>query len=464
MSNLTLMLGYLGDTPPLQKYDLAAKTISQYFYEASSGEIVLRPDATRIDQTRYLEAAAGSLTLHYALGALVDDAPRGTTIGLLFAKEYLKYKSALGVMFDRGFATRDDPYGDLPDFAVPRQGCAVFLGPISGLRGFGSPEYVAEAVYTAIHELGHVFNLVHNFNPSTPNFMAGSSQTLRGREFYQFTYADQLHLGLCSIDPGVAPGGMPFRDRDQSWNSFSPMTPSKALNVSMEIDIARKQVLPFEPIELDILIKAPSKGGRVVIPDEIDPGYARFFIWIKHPSGEQLLYRSPRHYCPSGKTVTLAPGETFLRDVSIFGQSGGYTFGESGQYYIWAELYISSSTKIQSNTISIEVLPRQEDWKDRSFLAEPGIARLFYYRRAEPRSSDLRKLRAYRSEHRDKDNEGAIDYTLGCIHAELAIRLQSKSSRLHHKKLAVNHLSYASDALAIGHNARRRAQNLIFDL
>ena len=464
MIKLELMIGHLGETPLLERHALSGKDIPYYFGDASSKDIALVSNTSRIEWTRDFKANANSLELHSALNVLIADAPNGNAIGLLFAGRYVPKPSALGVMFDRGFATWDDKEGGRPEYAVPRQGCAVFLDRIAELRGdYGTAEYADESIYTAIHELGHVFNLVHRFDE--PNFMAGSvEKDLRGAEYFQFAEPDQSWLGICSDDPMVTPGGKPFRDRTGSWFSVAAKNGPRTSNVRIEISIARNQVLPFDPVELDIRVHALPKSGKVVIPDEIDPGYPRFRIWIEHPSGERLLYRSPRHYCPSGKTRTLNPGEVFERDVSIFGQSGGYTLREPGEYTIWAELYISRYVTVRSNDVQIEVLPPGPKWKKQLILAEPGIARLLYYRRASHRSRHLHKLLTYRREFGRDYNAGVIDYAIGRIYANLAKSVKDKSSRNKNARLAATHLNSAADHPLIGSNARRISRTLVKEL
>jgi hypothetical protein len=463
MIRLELMIGYLGDTPLLNKHELSGKSIPLYFHESSSGDIALASNISCNESTRRFKANAFSLELHYALNALIAAAPNKKAIGLLFARKYGDHADVLGVMFDRGFATGDDPYGGSSDFSIPRQGCAVFLDPIADLRGgYGTAVYYEEAIYTAIHELGHVFNLVHRYDE--PNFMAGSIKDPRGAEYFRFTEPDQLWLGLCSKEPMVTPGGQPFRDRSGSSSSVAAESGPKTSTISIQISIARKRLLPFDPVELDIQVHVPPKSKKVVIPDEIDPGYPRFRIWIEYPSGERLLYRSSRHYCPAGKTRTLNPGQFFERDVSIFGQSGGYTFSEPGEYKISVELYISRYVTVRSNEVWIEVLPPGPEWKKQLVLSEPGIARLLYYRRARQRSPHLRKLLNYRAEIGRNNNAGVIDYTIGRIYANFSKSVKDKSARKKNARMAVTHLNSAANHPLIGSNARRKAQTLVEEL
>lgn len=453
---------FLGSTPALPRWTLANRTISDYFHDNSGGDIQLVGDASRTDMVRRLEDVTDSLVLHSALGALVNDFQRGAAIGLIFARRYRPYPDALGVMFDRGFATQDDPYGAANEFAIPRQGCAVFLDKIAAVRGGYGAAAVDEALYTAIHELGHVFNLVHNFQE--PNFMAGSATAPRPIGFLKFTDADKMQLASCSRSSAVAPGGAPFRDRNGSYNSIAASRPSRPTAITLDIDLVRRPILPFEPLELDITIRAEQSGPGATVPDEIDPGYPRFRIWIERPSGERTLYRSPRHYCPSGRTFRLRAGEVFRRDVSIFGQSGGYTFASPGEYRIYAELDVAPRQTIRSRKRTLEVVAPGPQLTHRSVLARPEVARVLYYRRAALNSRGPRILREFRTDHRRDPNGAFVDYSLGRLYAMHAQRAKRADTRDEHARVAKQFLRRAADHAFLGKNARRRAQDLLVQL
>jgi predicted Zn-dependent protease len=54
---------------------------------------------------------------------------------------------------------------------VAREGCTIFLGAIREKRE-AVDDYSTEVGFTAVHELGHAFNLCH---VDTPSFMAQSN-------------------------------------------------------------------------------------------------------------------------------------------------------------------------------------------------------------------------------------------------------------------------------------------------
>ncbi len=461
MINLQLIIGYLGNTPRLPHYDLFGKSISEHFFDASDKDINLKLDLTRIDWTKRYPENTESYYLHTALNDLLYKIKQGSGIGLIFARSYKSRPNALGVMFDRGFKTQDDPYGADSDFSAPRLGCAVFLDRIDKIysRTSNANEYVSESIYTTIHELGHVFNLVHN--TSEPNFMKGGApKPLEDED--QFSDGDCSMLGTCSWNDLIAPGGSPFRDRTGATSTFSNLSGIKNRSIAFEISTARNSIYRFEPLELDIQIQSSlEKNESVTIPDEIDPGYSSFKIWIEHPSGERRLYRSPRHYCSSGNTFTLSKGEKFERDISIFGQSGGYTFEESGEYSIWISFQIGDGEKIHSNVLKLEVLPINKQSKDLLFLTIPGIARLFYYRFSPSRSKYLKLLCDYREENESNKNNGVIDYTLGRIYAKYADTCKSRSAKNRHATQSLLYLRRAIDNKLLGYHARHVAKEVI---
>jgi len=472
MLRVRCKIGYMGDTPELNRnpLTLADEDIPHYFRVASSSKLELRIDKSSKDKLRHnTRAKPSALRLHNALRTLIGDPKSGKEIGLLFARVYQPKvgqlrDDILGVMFDRGFATPDDPRGE--QFKPPRQGCAVFLDSIRKIREKrGEDAVIDEAVYTSIHELGHVFNLTHKPERPKRNFMAGSvPEKLRINRFFKFT--DEDNNDLSDPDrPLIRPGGCDFRGKKESASFSKTMEKKSKPEFSIEISTARTEFLSIEPFELDVRVSVPKSAKRKVkIPNEIDPGYRTFLIWIEHPSGERLLYKSPRYYCAMGNTMTLNPGESFERDISIFGQSGGYTFRLPGEYNITAELILPDNTKIMSNKLTIEILPSHKDWGKKVILSKPGVARLLYHRQADSRSSALRILKDYRNANKSDPNISVIDYTIGRIHADIARELKTKDAIKRHQDIGNEYLKYAADNKYLGSNARRISVDLLDEL
>src|SRR5208282_2946288 len=171
IAELNSGLAQFGQLPQLAEF------IEQHFFAGSNGDIVITCyDPKAVAKPLPAAQAVSALQLHTTLVDLTNNStvPTGkpvSRIGVLLADSYAAFAPALGVMFDRGFTTEDDPNAAGMFTAVPRQGCAIFLGSIFKLRHTDA-QYLEEVRFTAVHELGHVFNLQHDTD--SINFMTPS--------------------------------------------------------------------------------------------------------------------------------------------------------------------------------------------------------------------------------------------------------------------------------------------------
>ncbi len=175
MTKLECQIGMM--SPKLDRYGSIpnlTEFIQKHFEVASRGDVSLAcTEPKMIRHPLSQDSSVTALELHNALAYLTGNPIEGpiSRIGILLAESYEPFRPALGVMFDRGFATDDDLNSVDLFTKVPREGCAVFLGAISELRS-DEESYAEEVLFTTVHELGHVFNLHHD--EDSINFMARS--------------------------------------------------------------------------------------------------------------------------------------------------------------------------------------------------------------------------------------------------------------------------------------------------
>lgn len=320
--------------------------------------------------------------LHRTLEALTGQqrrVPKVTRIGLLLAGQFHARPDFFGLMFDEDFI----PGTSNPWVSTPREGCAVFLSAIAARRS--GPAFIDEVVYTAIHELGHVLNLQHSDEPS---YMATSASRTDPFPLSNCGF-DSLQQGMlseCSTSRFIWPGGSAFGDLGPFAFATNPLDASAnaAEPLQLRVGIQQDAFWPFEPIELDIELSLRGRGGaRAYVPDMLDPGYQRFRIWIEEPSGERRRYLSPRHYCDHPGRITVTPNAPMRRDISIFGQSGGFCFQRAGLHKVFATFEISPRRVLRSNTL--EVMVRQPGNSSyyaaaKSAMTDYDLGRLLYYR------------------------------------------------------------------------------------
>jgi hypothetical protein len=399
-----------------------------------------------------------AVSLQYALRELTQNptnVDHVNKIGLILADRYQPSGETLGLMFDVGF----NPTGVTPvrpEFtAIPREGCAIFLNAIRDIRGT-QDQYRREVLFTAIHELGHVFNLWHWEDPKT--FMSKSQITQAYPSRAYFFHASQRRfLHQASTSYFVCPGGSKYETRGTLGpgpeNFMAENKPNKELRLI--ININQQEFWYFEPIELDVEIRS---SKNITIPNRVDPGYEDFKIYITKPDGTIFKYRSPRLYCQNLSEIKIDPKHPFRRDISIFGQSGGYTFSSPGIYKIECFLKISKNKIVRSNTIEFNVKERMDN--NRNFLllekkiTQKQTALLLYHRSGFYNNLAIEQLKEISDKEQRNFLGKNIDYALARY---LAKNAQTKN--LKKKLLPLIKKTLDSNKLSI--NRQKRLQLLL---
>ena len=350
-------------------------------------------------------------------------------LGVIFAPIYAPRPEVFGVMFDTGFLDDDQAGIDLTHLGLPREGCAIFVDRIRSARqgGVGNAPYDsaadAQIAFTVAHELGHVFNLMHTQGRDCFLETSPGGVNAPPLHWYRFLDHQQEWLGLCSGSDRVQPGRLGFDSIYYADRGPIRQRRSHPYNDRLKLSIGMRprSFFAWEPVELDITLKHLGEKGdtAISVPDELDPGYPTFAIWLEQPDGERRRYRATKHYCPSGAVKKLRPGESFHRDMSIFGQSGGYTFGMPGEYRICVEWRIHRRLTLRSNEVTVEVRDeklREKGARERHQQIRQqtrAAARVLYYRTGAQRDRTLAALRDLADRRHPDHIKSAAEYALG---------------------------------------------------
>lgn len=458
MPKVTCYVGELKGLPLDGDLEVHGHSISYYFQQAS----ILISGSPAIDLTidfsrrKSLQPQGGlgvdEGQLQNALTQLLEPAgssDEGYAVGLILADSYQGAGDYVyGFMFD--LDRQGPPIG-------PRQGCAVFVNKIhadvdaDGTNDQGFRDYVA---YTAIHELGHVFNLWHVQDP--PSFMVPNpSDFLKAFDFADDQKVYLQHAGDHdpTHPPYVLPGGSAFNDRGPIGTSGGdqPFTASEAASaLKLEIRLSHQEFWHFEPVELDVQLSSPDPAsGAVTIPDEIDPGYTCFEIWITRPDGERRRFRPLTHFCGNPMKRQLSHEQPFDRDISIFRQSGGYTFPMAGRYEIQAVLRLLPEKSVASNIVECQVLRVRPDSEAYLLMREAfmpaEVVELLRYRSRLPSRPHYLRLKRFADSHSSTASAAAVHYSLGraLIKSSSAEADARRSDRL--RKQGLSHLEKAAN-------------------
>ncbi len=455
---------------------LDGSAIEAYFAHYSADRLDLRITSERADESRMPDSRpTDALSLHEALASLLPAGASGSgkpEVGVIYADVYESHRGTFGMMFDLGF----DPteiLGPVPakHHKRPRQGCAVFVGEISQWR-HGDQDRRTETAFTTVHELGHLFNLWHY--EKAPNFMKTSALDAPFSTEALFFRTDHSRFLKEATDPRVLPGGKSFGERGADWpnegpflnrSSTRPGEPRRDRQIRLRLRLSQESLWFFEPVELEIEITS-ARRSPVRLPDQLDPGYPGFDIWLEEPDGTRRRYKPANHYCPHVRSIEVAKGRPFRRDISLFGQSGGYTFRMPGIHRVQAVWAPSTHLVLRSDWISFEVraAPRRRSSYERlrKALTEPGTARFLFYRSTRHRQRQVELWRGFRRAFPGTDACAGMEYALGRYLATRAGRI--RSPRTETQKEAREHLMRAMDVKALGRHRRRKAQRLLQDL
>jgi hypothetical protein len=268
-----------------------AQTARSVFLQASGAAALdVALDWSRRDSVAQIPHfnAVSVADLSGALDKLLTGA-KHPAVGLLLADYFEPDPDQYGAMFD--LDTQDPIVG-------PRQGCAIFVAGIqaaleSAGRGNDPNALVEFIAYTAMHEIGHAFNLWH---------MEGSYM----RPFphpeapgpYGFLDKQQQYLALAAnpnntrfVLPGH--GRTNYGERPDGWSGLDDTNPfagpaGRSRSLVFRIGLSHQSFYSFEPVELDVRLSLPPGIKKSFeVPNEIDPGYDSFQIWITEPSGER---------------------------------------------------------------------------------------------------------------------------------------------------------------------------------
>lgn len=249
--------------------------------------------------------------LHQALdecGTQRDTTPFGA--GLLVLPRYVR-PGVLGIMFDGAIGP-------------PRQGAAIFTDAIARSEA----EYASEKLdadlrlFTAIHELGHVFNLLHSFDddrstlyrrrarpeslswmnypnlyPGFGNLAEPVARTRFWRRFAERFAPEELahlrHGALWDVLPGGTIEALMSRPADEA--AFVPPTAGP-----LSISLVLPPTIAYREWQRGTLVLVNQGASSLPVHDHLDLSHPALKLVIQREQGPALAYRAHASGCTGG--------------------------------------------------------------------------------------------------------------------------------------------------------------------
>lgn len=476
MTRLDCRLGKLGTgTIPQDIVNGGARIIDAFaegsFFPGSPQQIQISIDdqLSKPIQLRYWTGGPiRAFDLQEALRHLVGSSSQrraSDKVGILYATTFAAKPDLAGIMFDVGFVDHatNNPL-DLRQGGdnAPREGAALFLDTIARVSG---NNYDQQVLFTTIHEIGHMFNLEHV--QGEMNYMKQGGGSSYSSEKCGFVKDHKMRLNRAACgDRNAWPGYSPFAHMDGA-DYFGPVEApwgearDPMFGLDLRLSVARASFHYFEPLELEVtLAVAPGLDRRFRVPDTIDPGYETFRIWIEEPHGQRRLYRSPRRYCWQRRWRTIIHQRPFQRDISFFGQSGGYTFRRAGVHRVWAEFALPKRKVLRSAPLDLEIRSLGASdpiVEDHAFLTARSSRVLLYHRLDRDGGNTLRRFEDWLEARPDASSHPAVRYAIG---RALLERAENSGEDRSAEKLKEGAHEHSDD---LGKHQRAIAERLLSD-
>ena len=272
------------------------------------------------------------------------DAPQWA-IWVLFARLHDNGTGLGGIMFDDiGLAQR--------------QGTSIFSGsfiaqPPAGEANPG-PWVERMKFWTAMHEIGHAFNLAHSWQKSLGTAWVPLANEPSALSYmnYPFNYPGGLDTFFAAFDYGFSPDELLFlrhaperyvRMGAEPWFSnhgfeqeaFDELRAAATGPLELEVRVHREAPFEFlEPVVAELRLKNVSSTPMVIDANALrGDGLA---IVVSREGGETKRWLPFARYCMAPAPQVLQPGDAIYESVFLSAGTGGWLVSEPGTYTVYA--------------------------------------------------------------------------------------------------------------------------------
>ncbi|KQY99170.1 hypothetical protein ASD19_04565 [Microbacterium sp. Root53] len=256
-----------------------------------------------------------------------------------------------------------------------RQGTAIFTD--SFIRDAPSGDAAPDAwdrrmrFWTAVHEMGHAFNLAHSWQKSLgtpwiplsdqpearsfmnyPYFVSGGQAAFFSDFAYRFSNEELLFLRHAP-SRFVQMGNADWFDHHAFEQAFGMLPPAE---YRFEVRANRERaVFDFlEPVVLEVKLTNTSGAPKIVPGDVLNPQH---ILTIVSAHGKDARQWVPfARTCTESKATVLNPGESLYASLPVFAGLNGWDVSEPGEYRVVAVVEIDGHP-VRSEPFSLKVAP-----------------------------------------------------------------------------------------------------------
>lgn len=281
---------------------------------------------------------------------------------VLFAKRHDIGSSLGGIMFD-----------DIgPNH---RQGTAVFTDSFVATPPAGDPAPAAWVdrmmFWTAVHEMGHAFNLAHSWQKhlGTPWIPLSSEPEARSFMNYPFRVAGGQSAFFADFEFRFSDPELVFmrhaperfvQQGNADWfdhHGFegAAMDPEGSFHLQLRVDRSRPIFDFLEPIVLELRLTNLS-GAPKIAPADLLEDAAHMTVVVKRDGRPTRQWLPFAHYCRKAETTVLMPGDSRTESLFVSAGRNGWDLAEPGLYTIQVAIEVEGYDVV-SEPLRLRVTP-----------------------------------------------------------------------------------------------------------
>jgi hypothetical protein len=291
------------------------------------------------------------------------DAPQWA-VWVLFARLHDRGSSLGGIMFD-----------DIG--TAQRQGTSIFSDsfisqPPAGEANPG-PWVERMKFWTAMHEIGHAFNLAHSWQKSVGTGWVPLSDEPSALSYmnYPFFYPGGLDVFFAAFEYGFSPdellflrhaperlvkmGAEPwFSNHGFERDTFDQLRAAVTGPLELVIRVHREPRFEFlEPVVVELRLKNVSSTPAVVEANALEND--DLGIVVAKDGGETRRWLPFARYCMAPEPKVLQPGEAIYSSIFLSAGTGGWLISDPGNYQIFAAADLGNENSALSKPLRIVV-------------------------------------------------------------------------------------------------------------
>ncbi|MGH3696727.1 MAG: hypothetical protein ACRDRX_22555 [Pseudonocardiaceae bacterium] len=291
------------------------------------------------------------------------DAPQWA-VWVLFARLHDQGTSLGGIMFD-----------DIG--TAQRQGTSIFSDSFisQAPAGEANPGPWVERMkfWTAMHEIGHSFNLAHSWQKSLGTSWVPLADEPSALSYmnYPFFYPGGVDAFFAAFEYGFSPdellflrhaperlvkmGAEPwFSNHGFEKDAFEQLRTAVTGPLELELRVHREPRFEFlEPVVAELRLKNVSSTPTVVDGNALkDDGLA---IVVAKDGGDSKRWLPFARYCMAPSPTVLQPGEAMYHSLFLSAGTGGWLISDAGTYTVYAATETGQGSAALSRPLTIVV-------------------------------------------------------------------------------------------------------------